>query len=324
MNDISNTGGMEPDRDPVADLTVRQRVQAEMDGAGLSQTAVAREWGISGGALSQWLRGEYSGSNDNMARRAEQWLSLREKRSRATSALPTAPEWFEGPSAKAMRGVMAMAHLLGDFVCVYGGPGVGKTKTAERYRDDNTNVWLATISKATATPVPAMQEIGEAIGLRDINYTGARPLYRAIVRAITKTGGLLIVDEAQHLNDGSLEVIRAIHDETGIGVALVGNEAVYSRLTGGNRAMHRAQLFSRIGGRKYVAQPARGDVDAQAQAWGVSDPEIVQYLRSISAKPGALRGVTKTLRLAVMQAGSIDAMTLEHVQRAWSNLGADR
>src|ERR1035437_1267786 len=52
------------------------------------------------------------------------------------------------------------------------------------------------------------------------------------------TGGLLVIDEAQHLSVAALDQIRSIHDATDLGIALVGNQQVYARLTGGNRAAY--------------------------------------------------------------------------------------
>lgn len=323
MDDISNNG-TEPGGEQPEGLHVRQRVQAAMAAAGLSQKAVSKEIGYSDGAISQWLRGQYTGDNAELERKAEQWLQLREQRSQAAGIMPTIPTWFEGPSAASMMTAIAAAHITGDMACVYGGPGVGKTTTLRRYRDMHPRVWLATMAPHCNTPVPALQEIAEALGIREVSYTGARPLHRIIVRTVTNTGGCLLIDEAQHLGEKCLDQIRAIHDETGLAIVLVGNETVYSRLTGGSRAVQHAQLFSRIGGRRYVAKPAAGDVQAMAEAWGIADPAIVNYLAAIAAKPGALRGATKTLRLAAMNAGGVPEITLTHLQRAWANLGADR
>lgn len=328
MDDISNDGPMSPGAmssgEQPSGMTVRQRVQQAMAAAGLTQKAIAKEVGYSDGAISQWLRGQYTGDVAELDRLAEQWLALQEQRSLAAGVLPTIPTWFEGPSAAAMMTVIAAAHITGDMACVYGGPGVGKTTTLKRYRDMQPRVWLATMAPHCNTPVPALQEIAEALGIREVSYTGARPLHRIIVRTVANTGGCLLIDEAQHLGEKCLDQIRAIHDETGLAIVLAGNETVFSRLTGGSRAVQHAQLFSRIGGRKHLPKPAAGDVQAMAEAWGLSDPEIVAYLRAVASKPGALRGATKTLRLAAMNAGGVGQITLTHLQRAWANLGADR
>ena len=47
---------------------------------------------------------------------------------------------------------------------------------------------------------------------------------RAIASRIRDTEGLLIVDEAQNLGHAPLEELRALHDETECGLALLGND----------------------------------------------------------------------------------------------------
>ncbi|MFB9086111.1 AAA family ATPase [Erwinia tracheiphila] len=75
----------------------------------------------------------------------------------------------------------------------------------------------------------------------------AGQLGRAIRRKLRGTQGLLIIDEADHLDYPVLEELRILQEETGIGLALVGNHQVYARLTGGSsRSVDFARLFSRI------------------------------------------------------------------------------
>ena len=80
--------------------------------------------------------------------------------------------------------------------------------------------------------------------------------------------GLLIVDEAQHLSLRALETLRALHDATGAGLALMGNAVVYARLTGGRRAAEFAQLFSRVGKRVRLTQVEEGDRRRSAGSLG--------------------------------------------------------
>ena len=67
-----------------------------------------------------------------------------------------------------------------------------------------------------------------------------------IVQRLQGTKGLLILDEAQHLMLPALESLRSIYDTTECGLVLMGNEAVYSRLSG-RRSAEFAHLFSRVG-----------------------------------------------------------------------------
>ncbi|SLN47984.1 hypothetical protein PSA7680_02473 [Pseudoruegeria aquimaris] len=310
----------EPDEEYVTNrLPLRDRMRAQMNTDGLSQAAAAREIGISPSALNQWLQGKYAGNNDEVEARIENWLTARQRREAASSAMPEPPEFFRSPSAEKVVNALSYAQMAGDIVCIYGNPGVGKTKSFRHYRDTNPSVWIATMSPDSAGLVPALEEVAEAIGLRDAGG-GARRIARAIRRKIEGTRGLLIIDEAQHLSTAALEELRiAIHDATGIGLVFAGNPEVYSRLTGGNRSMRFAQIFSRIGMRLFIPRPTVGDVKSLAAAWGVKGSPEIELLKEVAAEPGALRGASKVLALAAMASGG--DITLAALRQARANLG---
>jgi DNA transposition AAA+ family ATPase len=220
--------------------------------------------------------------------------------------------------------VLTYAQMAADLAVIYGGPGVGKTRTISHYQKTSPNVWIATMTPDCST-VPAMiEEIADAFGLHGGGTVSSSRMRRAMCRKMRGTTGLLIVDEAQHLGNNAIEELRSIHDATEIGVVLAGNESVYSRLTGGHRAAHFAQIFSRIGKKLRLNRPVKGDVIALAEALNVTGSAERDLLLDIAQKPGALRGVVKTVRLAGMfAAGAGVTVTEEHIRSAWRDLGGE-
>lgn len=308
--------------DSQGDLFLREEVAQTIAADGLRQAQVGRESGVPASTLNQWLKGNYAGDNSAIDAKLRLWIDQRKRQSDGAALLPKVPEFCRTPTAEKIVGACAMAQMMGDLTAVYGGPGVGKTTALRHYRKTRPNVWIATMAPDCSAVVTALQEIADAVGLRDTaRGGGARALAREIRKRLEETKGLLAIDEAQHLSFQALEEVRSIHDATGVGVALIGNETVYSRLTGGSRRTEFAQLFSRIGIRLSLKRPVQGDVDALAQAWGVQGRDETAFLRTISQKAGALRGVTKTCLLARMAAGE-EALTLKRLQDAWANLGA--
>lgn len=297
--------------------TARGRAKDALHHSGLSQAAAAKEIGISTPTLNQWLNGKYLGNNDEIEEKVERWLDAQARQVDAASRMPG---YFISPSSQKIIDTLAYAQMAGDIVCIYGGPGVGKTVSLRQYRDTNPATWIVTMAPDSAPVVPALEEVAEAVGLRDA-AGGARKIARAIRRRVDGTRGLLIIDEAQHLSVAALEELRSIHDVTGIGLALVGNELVYARLTGGTRASHFAQLFSRIGARLFISRPTIGDVRALAAAWGVQGKAEMDLLKQMASKPGALRGASKVLALASMSAGGSE-ITVSALRHAWASLGA--
>lgn len=304
------------------DDAVRDALRAIMSAERkLTQTQLAREIGVSGSALNQWLAGVYAGDNPAIEAKLRIWVDAYHSRRRSSSQMPAAPEWVATPTGQRIISALAYAQVAGDIAIIYGGAGVGKTSAIRHYALGALNVWHVTMTPASASVVTALEEICAAIGINE--QGGAARLHRAIVRRVRSTGGLIVIDEAQHLSTAALDQIRSIHDATGIGIALVGNTEVYARMTGGSRAAYLDRLYSRIGKRVHVRGSTADDVAAMIDAWRV-DKSCRATLADIARRPGALRALTKVLRLAGMHALAEDkSVGAEHVARAWRELGGE-
>ena len=297
-----------------------ERVQAAIADGGLTQASAAGQIGISDAALSQWLRGRYPGDEAAVAAKAARWLESRAARAALAAQLPEAPAWIETRAASRVIAALNYAQLAADVAVVYGGAGVGKTVAARRYAESRPNVWVATMTAGSRTIGPCLERCALAVGIRHVPSRSWR-IESALVDRVRGAAGLLVVDEAQHLDVRALEGLRGIHDAGGVGLALLGSELVYARLTGGGRSASYAQLFSRVGKRVRLGQPGDRDADAITAAWGIEDKGARRVVREIARKPGALRAATKALRLAGLMAGAA-GVRQEHLLAAQRDLGA--
>jgi len=169
--------------------------------------------------------------------------------------------------------------------------------------------------------MPILAEIAAAVGIQP--GSSAAATMRDLVKAMRGKGGMLILDEAQNLGVKALDAVRAIHDATEVGLALLGNEEVYTRMTGGSgsRAAYLDRLFSRVGKRLKVSLPQAADVEAYAGAWKAFDADSLALLRSIASKPGALRMVRKTIRLAAISSpGGLHGVGAAEIRATWGEL----
>ena len=118
----------------------------------------------------------------------------------------------------------------------------------------------------------------------------ARRLTAEIVDRLKGSGRVLIVDEAQHLTVRALNHLRCISDESGVGIALVGNEEVYSKLRGSGKADF-AQLCSRVGMRKQV-QTRDIKMEDIRSIFGryELDEGVLKLLGGVANTPYGLRG----------------------------------
>jgi len=286
------------------------------------QGKVAKEAGLSPAALNQWLQSKYKGDNSEVESKLLKWLAARERRAVAGETMPTTAGYIATPAGERIKGVLSYTQAAADLSVIYGGAGVGKTRAIKNYAASAPNVWVATMRPDTAGVASCLEEIGEAVGLKMTSRAARQS--RDLSRRMEGTGGLLVIDEAQHLNIAAIEAIRSIYDIAEIGLVLCGNESVYARLTGGSRAATFAQLFSRIGKRLRLSQPSKADVTALADAYGVTGKEERQALIEISQRPGALRAVVKTLNFAaVMATGNQDVVNYQYIAAAWKELGGE-
>lgn len=285
----------------------------------LSQAVVCKEAGISSSTLSQYLSRKYPGDAEAIDAKLRIWLDAWQARLAASAQMPQAPTYVDTPTCQRVLAALGYAQQAGDITVTYGGAGLGKTTACLQYQRSQPSVWIATMEPASAGVVTCLQTIAEALGL-DV-AGGALHLSRAIGKRVRGTNGLLVIDEAQHLSVAALDQIRSIHDATGIGIALVGNEGVYSRMAGGRHAQQLDRLYSRIGKRLSLRQPSEADIRALAKAWNM-DAKCLPVVMEIARRPGALRAMTKTLRLATMHATAEQrALCCQDIRAAARELG---
>jgi DNA transposition AAA+ family ATPase len=124
---------------------------------------------------------------------------------------------------------------------------------------------------------------------------------RAITERLKGTGGLLILDEAQHLGFASIEQIRIIAEKAEIGVALLGNTGIYSQMGGGRRSSGFDQLRSRIAKRLELRAMTLEDVRPIAEMFGVRGEADLSLLARIARGDGALRDVVNVLQTILIE-----------------------
>lgn len=290
----------------------------------LSQAKAAAQIGVSPAALSTYIRHLYKGDRDAVEAKIGRWLMGRRRKVIAAKKVPKGIAWFEAPTSKAIVQALEYAQTMADIAVLVGGAGFGKTTTCEHYGETNSAVWYVRMSPSSSSASACLTELAEKLGIKPLRGEGTRSILKSIVRKVEPTEGLIIVDEAQYLGKPALEELRAIHDEAKVGLAFVGNEAVYTQLTGGSNATHYAQLFSRIGLKLMLTKPAKGDVVALAAAWGITEPDAVLTLERIAQLPGALRMATKTIRLAYLDDNAPTPPDAEALKRAWKYVGSER
>jgi len=284
---------------------------------GLSWGALENESGIPRGTISQLGNGKYAGDMQAQARRIfkfRQKIESQEQRSRSALALPT---FIQTPSARRLLFLLEVAHM-GRITVAATGPGIGKTMAAREYQSSIANCWLVTMRQSTASLSGMLAALMVTMGIQS-KSGWVRQRSSQVIAHVRDRKGLLIVDEANHLALESMEELRAIHDETGLGIALFGNEELLMRIRSGSNRHAYARLNSRIANSHIQDVPRQADVDMFLDEFEIDDRKARELLSAVALSPhhGGLREVKQILESANMLAIADDtAIALRHIEEA--------
>lgn len=301
----------------ISDIRAGLRTLVENEETTFKQ--IALESGLSTGTISSFINDKYNGDNDRVSQMLQRWL----EKYHAVAELPEPPRFVETQTVKQIWTSMRFASLTESIAVVCGNPGVGKTEAAREYRRTNNNVWMITITPSCASVLECLTELAFELGMNDAPRRKG-PLSRALRRRLEGTQGLVIIDEADHLGAEVLEELRLLQESTRTGLVLMGNHRVYSNMTGGNRTVEFARLFSRIAKRTAINKTKKADVKAIADAWQINGENELELLQQIAQKPGALRILNHSLRLAAMTAhGKGERVNEDYLRQAFRELDLD-
>lgn len=300
----------------IDDLRVRLRAYKEDAEIGWNPMA-DRVGDVGGSTLSAWCSGAYAGDMRAVAWKVNRFFLAEQARMELELTAPIVPGFKLTPTAKKIMAQLQWARR-GKLVVVTGHPGVGKTAVFEQFVGDTPNAFTVTMSPATRSPTSMMMAILKAAGSTSSYGGRAMNLLQAIIDRLTGMNALIIVDEAQHLDDDAIEQLRAIQDVLKCGLCLAGNPEVMKRVQRGARTAAFAQLASRVSWAAHYERPTDADLEVILAAWEVVRESEKKFLKGVSAAGGGLRSVTQCLEMATLDSRSTDEeRTLGHLKAAW-------
>lgn len=303
---------------------LREQTREAITRRGLTQAAASREMQIGGSTLSQWFSGNYEGDTQKACRSITRWLYAQKAQAAVLNVVPATPRFVMIQTAQDVIGVLQSAQVLGDMGVAVGLPGIGKTTACQHYQTMSPRVVIATASAAICTMTAILQTFLAHAGAQTGRPSGTGKLGLTLeMRNRFKEGWLMVLDEAQHAELAAIEELRAIQDETGCGLAFVGNPAILTLLQGKGRQSDRAQLFGRTGVRVVLKGNSPEEVEQVLASMNVTDAEVVKIAKAIGAKD-SLRVVVKTMRRAIMAAnGDQSPLDPRYVRLAYRSLGGE-
>lgn len=268
---------------------LKERVDAylqkrEAEGRGISRAGFSKMVGIAESTFSRWYNGTYPGDASNIEKKIVNFLDTESVRGTVKDSKDIVFA-FTGISQKIWN-TLDYCMVQKQMVCIYGDAGCGKTMTAREWMKDKPNVIMMTASPAINSPKAILKRIARIIRTRT---TGNKDdLEIEIIEKIEGSDMTLIIDEAQHLNHNTLEMVRSIKEACNIGLALIGNAVIYDRLTGKQQAEF-AQLFSRLMMRDKVMTEQFSMEDIY-KVFGDVEQKAAEYLLNVTRSRYGLRG----------------------------------
>ncbi|WP_113673737.1 AAA family ATPase [Vallitalea guaymasensis] len=191
---------------------------------------------------------------------------------------------------------------------VYGDAGIGKTEAIHAYMDSNIDAIKINCVPACAKPKAFLKKL-----CRKLRLQGGKnedEYYDDIVEKLEGTNKILILDEAQHLPYKTLEHVRSIYDETGIGIILIGNHQIHDKLLGIQEAAF-AQLFNRIAIRNPLSTNDVRIEDIQLIFGNIPKQSLEYLLNVANSTKWGIRGAVNVY----MNAANNDDISVKGLQK---------
>ncbi len=220
-------------------MTMQEKLQKHITDTGISIAAVARSVGISDAALSLWLRNKYDGNIGKIEQAVKSFLQKEAERKNMPSGNL---KFVMTETAKKIYAAARVCHIESEIGVVYGDAGLGKTWGIKEYMRQNSDVILIETTPGF-TAKYLFFEVTRALGSDD--YLNLNEMFNESQRRLQDSGRMIIIDEAEHLPYRALELLRRLHDKSGVGILLAGMPVLINNLRG--KRGEYAQLYSRIG-----------------------------------------------------------------------------
>lgn len=277
-------------------MSTKERLESYMRESGISQARIAPLMGVSMAALSQYRNGKYKGDVKAVEAKIEEYLNTVEAQQEIKEKVQeykSDEDYIPTSISEEIYRMIRYAQLNGGIAIAHGDAGIGKTKAAQKFvRENPTQAIYLEMSPVAGTLTNMLRLLARA--LRIPESTNKFNLIMDIRDKLEGTNRVIIIDEAQHLKLSAIEQIRTLADPNsitgtkGVGIVLIGNTEVYSRLKGKQQAQF-AQLFSRIKMSKYYSTLNITDDDVRKLFPSLKDKELA-FLTGVCKSKWGIRG----------------------------------
>lgn len=301
-------------------LTIRWLHAAYYDsGSGLAE--VGKNIGYDAGTVSKVFHGKYEGDLVAVCRAIERYRRLQEERGSAKKA-----PFIETGLYREIEECCQAALTYQKIVFIYGESQIGKSACGNHYAEKHNH------GETTLVEMPVGGSLSHFVAAlaNKVRFTssGRGEILQLNIMRSFGPRNLLIVDEASRALQArtyggsavkTLDFIRAIHDNTGCGVVLMGTNVFREQMQDASLRKFLNQFNRRCLLRRQLPDlPSREDLDLFAQHYGLpgASGDALKLQASITGEHGLGVWLT-TLRAASRKAAKANQpMTWNHVLMA--------
>lgn len=266
-------------------ISLVKRLEEHIEASGDSQSATAKKIGISPAALSQLLKGKYP-NPQTLESKIREFLDITQQ----TEMIAKKPDFVLTSISKEVMDTISYCHIQKALGLIYGDAGIGKSEGIKQYEKDHGETLVIRVSKAFSREKSLLKIIARKVKVSENKKI--EDMYMDIVDKLEGSEKVLIIDEAQRLPHSSIELLRDLHDDAGIGVVFIGNHQVYSKMHGKGEAAF-AQIFSRVAMRKCLltSHVKTKDIQMLFPTYTTdANKEELQFLKNIAHTKWGIRG----------------------------------
>jgi len=282
--------------------SIVERLEKHCENTGTSYNTMARLIGVSASALSEYRNGKYKGDVPELEEKILKYLEQRTeliKRIDFCAETEAARKLFWTIDTVLENVAAALSNKMaesGKIGFVTGTPGVGKTWAINEYVRRNINRTI----KITAAEKDSDRKIIEKIGLELKLDIHSKYLKEDIITKLKGRELVIIVDEGEYLRISSINILRNICDESGVGLILAGTRKLQKQIEN----VGYEYISSRTVVKVLLEEPKINDIEAVVGKYFDGDNYTEDELKRISRAVydrtgGSIRKVSNLLPMAV-------------------------